>query len=291
MLPLCDRVVFILRSKYLPSRNRGIPIPREPTTTGDHLRRRRLQFNIFQPHVARMLKVRTVSLSRWECDRVFPTDSYQARILQYLGFDPFETTPKRRATPQKQRNRSRCLFAKAARPPARLQNCSFCNAPRRADEPQAPRQAGGRSAAQGPQRSREPASAQFGPQVWWPHAPRPGGLLQQSRHHVAAQTYFGPQGVFLRFAHEVEGVLGVRGFLAERKSSRFKKCFDHGRSACLNLTPQSPQKRHNPLIREIRALQTITGITASLCPAPWPFSTAPWPRLRVWLYLLPIVFS
>src|ERR1043165_6813384 len=100
MLPLCDRVVCILRSKYLPSRNRGIPIPREPTTTGDHLRRRRLQFNIFQPHVARMLKVRTVSLSRWECDRVFPTDSYQARILQYLGFDPFETTPKRRATPK-----------------------------------------------------------------------------------------------------------------------------------------------------------------------------------------------
>ena len=39
-----------------------------------------------------------------------------------------------------------------------------------------------------------------------------GNSLQQSRRQVAAQTYFGPQGVFLRSAHEVEGVLGLRGF-------------------------------------------------------------------------------
>jgi len=34
MLPFCDRVVSISRDKYLPLRNRGIPVSREPTTIG-----------------------------------------------------------------------------------------------------------------------------------------------------------------------------------------------------------------------------------------------------------------
>ena len=46
---------------------------REPTTIGGHLRRRRLQLRILQPEAARMLQVSTVSLSRWECDKIYPT--------------------------------------------------------------------------------------------------------------------------------------------------------------------------------------------------------------------------
>ncbi len=86
MLPFCDRVV---RSKYLPSRNRGIPVPKEPTTLGGHLRKRRLQLKLFQAEAARKLEVSTVTLSRWESDRLHPTWPYWPRIVAYLGYDPF----------------------------------------------------------------------------------------------------------------------------------------------------------------------------------------------------------
>src|SRR5207247_7869071 len=55
-----------------------------------------------------------------------------------------------------------------------------------------------------------------------------GNSFQQSRLKVAAQTYLGVQGVLLRSAHEVEGVLGLRDFLAKPVSNRFKQSFRHG---------------------------------------------------------------
>jgi DNA-binding transcriptional regulator YiaG len=84
----------IARDKYLPSRNRGIQVPKEPTTIGGHLKRRRLQLKIFQPEAARRLAVSTVSLSRWECDKVFPTAPHHPQIVEYLGFNPFEIGTK-----------------------------------------------------------------------------------------------------------------------------------------------------------------------------------------------------
>src|SRR5437773_179222 len=55
-----------------------------------------------------------------------------------------------------------------------------------------------------------------------------GNSFQQSRLKVAAQTYLGVQGALLRSAHEVEGVLGLRDFLAKPVSNRFKQSFRHG---------------------------------------------------------------
>ena len=77
------------RAKYLPSRNRGIPVPREPKTIGEHLRRRRLELGIFQSEAARKLGVSTVTLSRWECGKVYPTWPQQPAVAAYLGFNPF----------------------------------------------------------------------------------------------------------------------------------------------------------------------------------------------------------
>jgi DNA-binding transcriptional regulator YiaG len=91
MLPFYERSMRISRDKYLPSHNRGIQVPKEPTTIGGHLRRRRLQLKIFQPEAARRLGVSTVSLSRWECDKVFPTAPHHAQIVEYLGFNPFNS--------------------------------------------------------------------------------------------------------------------------------------------------------------------------------------------------------
>lgn len=89
MLPLCDRVLHTSRDKYLPSRNRGIPVPKEPRTIGGHLRRRRLQLRIFQSEAARLLGVSTEVLSRWEWDTVFPAQATWPRLADYLGYDPF----------------------------------------------------------------------------------------------------------------------------------------------------------------------------------------------------------
>jgi len=94
MLPFCDRILDVSRDKYLPSHNRGIPVPKEPTTIGGHLRRRRLQLRIFQLEAAHRLGVSTVSLSRWECDKVYPTVPHHPRIVAYLGYDPFERPAK-----------------------------------------------------------------------------------------------------------------------------------------------------------------------------------------------------
>jgi transcriptional regulator with XRE-family HTH domain len=88
-LPFCERVISIERSKYLPTHNRKVPVPRNPTTLGGHLRRRRLQLGIFQAEAARRLGVSTVSLSRWECDKTPPKSSYYPAIIGYLGYDPF----------------------------------------------------------------------------------------------------------------------------------------------------------------------------------------------------------
>lgn len=68
-----------------------MPVPRQPTTIGGHLRKRRLQLKIFQAQAARLLRVSTVTLSRWECDKVFPTTPHQPQIVACLGYDPFKT--------------------------------------------------------------------------------------------------------------------------------------------------------------------------------------------------------
>jgi DNA-binding transcriptional regulator YiaG len=94
MLPFCERVIHISRDKYLPSDNRGIQVPKVPTTIGGHLRRRRLQLKIFQPEAARRLKVSQVSLSRWERDTVIPTAPHHPRLIKYLGYNPFEMMVK-----------------------------------------------------------------------------------------------------------------------------------------------------------------------------------------------------
>ena len=89
MLPCGDRTIRILRSRYLPSYNRGIPVPKEPSTIGGHLRRRRLELGIHQSEAARRLKVSLVTLSKWERDKIYPAWAHQPTIAAYLGFNPF----------------------------------------------------------------------------------------------------------------------------------------------------------------------------------------------------------
>jgi transcriptional regulator with XRE-family HTH domain len=89
MLPCCERGISIPRRQYLPAKNRGTLVPKDPTTIGGHLRKRRLELAIHQSETARILKVSTVTLSRWECDKVYPTWAQQSQVTAYLGYNPF----------------------------------------------------------------------------------------------------------------------------------------------------------------------------------------------------------
>jgi transcriptional regulator with XRE-family HTH domain len=89
MLPSGERIISIPRSKYLPSHIRGIQVPKDPATVGGYLRRRRLELKLHQSQVAQRLGISTVALSRWECDKVYPSWEQQPKVAEFLGFDPF----------------------------------------------------------------------------------------------------------------------------------------------------------------------------------------------------------
>jgi DNA-binding XRE family transcriptional regulator len=95
MLPLCERVLHTSRKDFLPCRHRGLPVPEKPKTIGEHLVRRRVQLRLHQSQAARLLEISTVTLSRWELDKVYPTMRYHDRITGYLGYDPFTQDSKR----------------------------------------------------------------------------------------------------------------------------------------------------------------------------------------------------
>jgi DNA-binding XRE family transcriptional regulator len=95
MLPLCERVLHTSRMDFLPCRHRGSPVPTKPKTIGQHLVRRRVQLGLHQSQAARLLEISTVTLSRWELDKIFPPEPYHDQIILYLRCDPFEQGAKR----------------------------------------------------------------------------------------------------------------------------------------------------------------------------------------------------
>jgi DNA-binding XRE family transcriptional regulator len=94
MLPFCDRVVSVARKDVAPVWTRSFPIKKEPTTLGEHLKKKRFLAGIRQSEAALKLGVSARSLSLWECDRLFPTAPYHAQIVAYMGYDPFEKPTK-----------------------------------------------------------------------------------------------------------------------------------------------------------------------------------------------------
>lgn len=52
-----------------------------------------MQLGILQAEAARLLSVSTVTLSRWECDKVYPTPEFHKAITEYLGHNPFAAIP------------------------------------------------------------------------------------------------------------------------------------------------------------------------------------------------------
>jgi transcriptional regulator with XRE-family HTH domain len=89
MLPFCDRTVSVARKDVAPVWTRSFPIAKEPTTLGEHLKKKRFLAGIRQSEAALKLGVSDRTLSLWETDRVYPAWAFQPRLITYLGYDPF----------------------------------------------------------------------------------------------------------------------------------------------------------------------------------------------------------
>jgi transcriptional regulator with XRE-family HTH domain len=60
-----------------------------PTTLGQQLRNRRLELRLSVKAVAGMIGVKKETITNWEYDRTEPYASYSARIVAFLGYNPF----------------------------------------------------------------------------------------------------------------------------------------------------------------------------------------------------------
>src|SRR5580693_9182628 len=89
MLPFCDRTVSVARKDVAPVWTRSFPIAKEPTTLGQHLKKKRFLAGLRQTEAALKLGVSDRTLSLWETDRVYPAWAFQPRLVAYLGYDPF----------------------------------------------------------------------------------------------------------------------------------------------------------------------------------------------------------
>ena len=89
MLPFCDRKVTVALKDIAPVWTRSFPIVKEPTTLGQHLKKKRFLAGVRQREAAVKLGVSARTLSLWECDRICPSWAFQPRLIAYLGYDPF----------------------------------------------------------------------------------------------------------------------------------------------------------------------------------------------------------
>jgi transcriptional regulator with XRE-family HTH domain len=68
------------------------PYPKELKTIGDHLKKRRLDLNLPQKKVAKRLQATTCTYRNWEKNRSNPSLSFIPRIIQFLGYVPYDTS-------------------------------------------------------------------------------------------------------------------------------------------------------------------------------------------------------
>jgi DNA-binding XRE family transcriptional regulator len=69
-------------------KERPKPYPTNPTTSGKHLKKRRLTLGRFQKDIAKELGSNHWTYSGWETDRVTPPMCFWPKIIAFLGYDP-----------------------------------------------------------------------------------------------------------------------------------------------------------------------------------------------------------
>lgn len=76
--------------------NANVPKPLEiqhvanPQTLGQHIRKKRAQLRIMQKEVALQIGVSEDCITNWENERSIPQIQFFPKIVQFLGYNPFE---------------------------------------------------------------------------------------------------------------------------------------------------------------------------------------------------------
>jgi len=65
--------------------------PKKLKTLGDHLRKRRLDLKLYQKDVAKRIGVDEATIYNWENNRSFPPLCFIPKIIELLGYVPFES--------------------------------------------------------------------------------------------------------------------------------------------------------------------------------------------------------
>jgi transcriptional regulator with XRE-family HTH domain len=61
-----------------------------PITIGQHIRKKRAQLRLTQKYVAEKIGVSEDSITFWENERVIPQIQFYPKIVEFLGYEPFE---------------------------------------------------------------------------------------------------------------------------------------------------------------------------------------------------------
>jgi transcriptional regulator with XRE-family HTH domain len=69
-------------------KERPKPYPTNPSTLGEHLRKRRMELGLYQQEVAVKLGVTVDAAASWEKDRKHPKLRHWPKIIAFLGYDP-----------------------------------------------------------------------------------------------------------------------------------------------------------------------------------------------------------
>jgi transcriptional regulator with XRE-family HTH domain len=62
--------------------------PNDLKTLGDHLRRCRIERNLFQREIAVALGVHPLTITNWELNTTTPPMAYIPAIIRFLGYEP-----------------------------------------------------------------------------------------------------------------------------------------------------------------------------------------------------------
>jgi len=84
-LPFCK---VALRAKKPDSR----PYPKNLKNIGDHLKKKRLDMNIQQKELAEKCGVTVCTIRNWEKNRSNPSLVFMPKIVQFLGYIPYEAS-------------------------------------------------------------------------------------------------------------------------------------------------------------------------------------------------------
>lgn len=65
-------------------------IPMNPKTLGEHIRKRRMELGLCQSDIAKLFKVSKDCIYLWESNRNSPQTIFYPRIIEFLGYFPFD---------------------------------------------------------------------------------------------------------------------------------------------------------------------------------------------------------